>query len=923
MKKFLLLFVPLLMIGAIGGAVWWKYGRARDPFTSAQKLMDAGDLKGAQLELRTAIRNNPNNAAAHFRLGQVHQRLGDPVAAEKELKTARDQGFEARLINPILAQTYMAQGRYRELVRDFNTQGLPPEQAAPLMNMRALAQLSLGDTNAAQASAADGERLAPQSIEAALTSARVALARRDYAGGELKVDRALQISPRSIDALLMKGQLQNVKGDRTRALEAFDSVIAIAPNMLAARLERANVLMMDGKDDRARLDVDAAMALEPRSSMGLYLRAVLRIKAEDYTGADSDLTKIASVLGRFPRGLFYYAIVKYNLGQAEQASDAANKFLARNATDADAVKLFSRIELAARRSAIVIRELNKAQEAGFADSDMLDLLARAYLLAGKPDLALQNMERAAALAPANADILTRLASLRLNLGDASRAATELERALELSPAQAGAAEQLVMASITAGEIDRAIVALEKLRKLQGETETVGNLNALIRMAQLDLDGATAQLEKTIAAFPDSVQPSVNLAKVLVLKNRASDAQDVLAEILERKPTEGAALSSLVGLLLAEGKTTLAVSRLEKARAAAPKDVDIAIGLANLYLRTNEARKGVAIIDELLKEQPGNTALITAKARVLVSLGQSADAQIAYNRVLEENPLDVSARLALADLLIATRDPDGARLLLAAGLKEDPGNSDIMQAMVSAALKAGGLDGALALADQLGRDPANMPAARWLRGDALMATGRFADAANIYNGDLRAEPSTAGVLRLVTALSSSGRADQSTQILRDWMNRNPDDALAADALAGLDLVARRFFEAEKQLTIVLRQRPSDPNALNNLAWVYQQRNDSRARAVAQKSYLLNPSPESADTLGWILVTTGNPAIGLALLRQANIQLPRDPTVAYHLAVAMKETGKRADAAKVLRPFILSAAEFDDRPAATRLLNELSQ
>ncbi len=923
MKKFLLLFVPLLMIGAIGGAVWWKYGRARDPFTAAQKLMDAGDLRGAQLELRTAIRNNPNNAAAHFRLGQVHQRLGDPVAAEKELKTARDQGFEARLITPILAQTYMAQGRYRELVRDFNTQGLPPDQAAPLMHIRALAQLSLGDTNAAQASAAEGERLAPQSVEAALTSARVALARRDYGGAELKVDRALQISPRATDALLMKGLLQNVKGDRTRALEAFDSVIAIAPNMLSARLERANILMMDGKDDRARLDVDAAMALEPRSSMGLYLRAVLRIKAEDYTGADSDLTKIASVLGRFPRGLFYYAIVKYNLGQAEQASDAANKFLARNAADADAVKLFSRIELAARRPALVIKELNRAQEAGFADSDMLDLLARAYLLAGKPDLALQNMERSAALAPANADILTRLASLRLNLGDASRAATELERALELSPGQAGAAEQLVMAGITAGEIDRAIVALEKLRKLRGETETVGNLSALIRMAQLDLDGATAQLEKTIVAFPDSVQPRINLAKVLVLKDRASDAQAILADVLERKPTEGAALSGLVGLLLADGKTTLAVSRLEKARAAAPKDADIAIGLANLYLRTNEARKGVAIIDELLKEQPGNTALLIAKARVLVGIGQSADAQTAYQRVLEETPLDVSARLAFADLLIGARDPDGARRLLAAGLKEDPGNSDIMQAMVSAALKAGGLDGALALADQLGRDPANMPAARWLRGDALMAIGRFADAANIYNGDLRAEPSTAGVLRLITALNSSGRVDQSTQILRDWMDRNPTDALAADALAGLDLGARRFFEAEKQLTIVLSQRPSDPNALNNLAWTYQQRNDPRARAVAQKSYLLNPSPESADTLGWILVTTGNPAVGLALLRQANAQLPRDPTVAYHLAVAMKAAGKRADAAKVLSPFILSGAEFDDRPAATRLLNELTQ
>jgi len=147
MKKLLLLLVPLVVLGAIGGAVYWKYGRARDPFSNAQKLMDLGDLRGAQLELRNAVRANPNNAAAHFRLGQVAQRLGDPVAAEKELKQARELGFEARLINPTLAQSYMAQGKYKELLRDFSPQGLPVEQATPLLINRALASSSAAATS--------------------------------------------------------------------------------------------------------------------------------------------------------------------------------------------------------------------------------------------------------------------------------------------------------------------------------------------------------------------------------------------------------------------------------------------------------------------------------------------------------------------------------------------------------------------------------------------------------------------------------------------------------------------------------------------------------------------------------------------------------------------------------------------------------
>jgi tetratricopeptide (TPR) repeat protein len=86
MKKLILLVVPLLLLGAIGGALWWTYGRAPDLYVKAQKMMDAGDLRGAQLELRNAVRVNPNNAAIHYRLGQVAQRMGDAVAAERDVR---------------------------------------------------------------------------------------------------------------------------------------------------------------------------------------------------------------------------------------------------------------------------------------------------------------------------------------------------------------------------------------------------------------------------------------------------------------------------------------------------------------------------------------------------------------------------------------------------------------------------------------------------------------------------------------------------------------------------------------------------------------------------------------------------------------------------------------------------------------------
>ena len=58
-------------------------------------------------------------------------------------------------------------------------------------------------------------------------------------------------------------------------------------------------------------------------------------------------------------------------------------------------------------------------------------------------------------------------------------------------------------------------------------------------------------------------------------------------------------------------------------------------------------------------------------------------------------------------------------------------------------------------------------------------------------------------------------------------------------------------------------------MNNLAWVYQQQgNDAKAQALARQAYVLSPSPQTADTLGWILTTSGDvihsffiPALGV--------------------------------------------------------------
>lgn len=922
MKKLVLLVVVLLVLAGGGTAAWYKFGRKPDPFSAAKALMEKGDLKAAQIELRNTLRDDPNNAEAHFRLAVLQARMGDPVAAEKEFKLARDNGFDPRAVTSLLAQTYMAQGKFKELLRDFTTDKLPAEQAAPILVLRGLAQLQLNDLDGALATFGEAETAAPLSPDPVLSSARVLIAKRDYPAAEAKVDKALSMNAKSADALVLKGQLLNLNGDRQKALTTLDSALDLAPNTLSARLERANILIATNNDAKAKEDVDFVLRAEPRSAGGVYLQGVLAARAKDFQTADAAFTKIASLLPRFPRGYYFQAIVKFNLGQAEQAADSANKYVSRSPTDIDGIKLMARIDLAMQRPDHAEEVLTRAVAAGLADADTLDLLGRAYAQGGKQVLALQTLEKAAQLAPENADILSRLAAARLGLGDAGGAARDLEHSLELAPQRSDAGEALVVAALASGDVPRALAALDKVKKGKSDPNVVGILTGMVKMAQLDFEGARGAFAGVLRAQPQSVPARLNLARIAALQGKPGEAESMLGEILRQDPANEQALGNLLGILLNDGRVGRAIAVVEVGRAVAPNNVNLIVTLSDLYIRNRDGKKALELIDAAQKTQASNRLLQSARVRALIGAGLLRDAQEAMRQIVASAPTDIAARRALADMMMQNNDVLGAKTSLRDGLKLMPGNAQLLQALAAVDLQVAGPDVAVKTVEDLAKDPANAAAMRGLKGDVLMAGGRYADAALAYDAELKAAPNVGSLLRYATALSAAGKPEDANQVLSSWHEKNPDDTEVTQLLAANEIAARHLDRAEQLLTLVLEKAPNNVVALNNTAWLYQQRSDPRARDVAQRAYLLGPSPQVADTLGWILATQGEPATGLPLLRQASLQLPNDPTVQFHFGATLKALGQVDEAASVLRPLVLGKAEFDDRETATKLYKELT-
>ena len=922
MKKYLAaLAVVFVVIAGAGG--WYAFGRSRDPMAQAREYLAHDDIASATVALRVAVRNDPKNIDAHLQLAQVQMRQGDGVAAEHELKEARQLGADPALIDAPLAQAYAAQDKYKQILEEFQPDSVPEARRPAVLVLRGLAQLATQDVPGAKASIAEAARLAPQSSDPPMASARIAASQRDFATSEHDVDRALSIDPHRLDALLLKAQLLTGRGDRAGALAKLDDAVQVAPRNVTAHLQRAELLIATNADDKARPDVDAAIKIQDRNALAVYFNGVLMTRASKFADADREFTRINTVMNRMPRGYFYLAVVKASLGQNEQAIDAATRYVARAPEDPQARKLLARVQLAAQHPDRAIEALNAATGSGQNDAETQDLLGRAYAAQGRPATAVLNFEAASALAPQNTDVMARLAATRLALGDAAGATGALERSLEVAPDQSRTNEQLVVTSLAAGDTARAASALAKLRQQTGDTETTGILEGMLSMAQGNPQGGHDAFAATAQKYPNSIAARLNLARSLIVLGRGPEAEPVFAEVLAKDATNDQAFTALIGIYLQSNRVNQAITMVQTALAASPNAPVLQTTLADLYVRAGDARHALSYLDETTR---GMTAipvtLQAARARALAAAGQGPEARTAYNAILTANPNDSEARRQLIEMLAQANDFDGAKAAARDGLKLLPGNGALLETLLRIELKANGINGALALADQLRRDPVNSPAALHLKGDAYMLVQRPADAAVAYQAEYKATPSSDLAMRIANADLAANKADEGGQVLRGWVDAHTDDAPAARMAGSMELTAKRYATAEKYLEMSLVKEPNDAITLNNLAWIYQQRNDPRAKPTALHAYTRAPTADTADTLGWIMATGGDPQGGLELEQQAHLQKPTSKTIAYHLAVVLKDLGRRQEAIDTLKPILADPAEFDERADAGRLLGVLT-
>ena len=179
-----------------------------------------------------------------------------------------------------------------------------------------------------------------------------------------------------------------------------------------------------------------------------------------------------------------------------------------------------------------------------------------------------------------------------------------------------------------------------------------------------------------------------------------------------------------------------------------------------------------------------------------------------------------------------------------------------------------------------------------------------------------------MIRLHNAMRLAGERRDADKKLMEYLNQHPDDLSVRAYLADTYAAAGDDASAIKQYQIILKKSPESVVALNNLAELYQKKNDPQAQDYAKRAYKAAPkNPAIADTLGWILILNGDADRGLGILKEAATAAPDNTKILYHYAVALAKAGDKSGARAQLQHLLGSGKAFPEEKQAKALLDKL--
>ena len=165
----------IVVAGAVV-ALAWSAAYAKDSPTSvkeADQYIAQGDLKAAEITLRNAVRDAPQDPVLRARLAEVYLQEGDAFSAEREARAARERNGNEVDYLPVLADALLRQGKFANLIDLVQPGNRDPILESKVRTARGVAAAELHDQAKAETLLGETIKLDPKALRPKIRLARL------------------------------------------------------------------------------------------------------------------------------------------------------------------------------------------------------------------------------------------------------------------------------------------------------------------------------------------------------------------------------------------------------------------------------------------------------------------------------------------------------------------------------------------------------------------------------------------------------------------------------------------------------------------------------------------------------------------------------------------------------------------------------
>ncbi len=903
---------------------------SRDPASRlelAQQKVAENDYVTAIIELKNLLQSSPDNIEARLLLSKVSLALGDPLAAEKELNAALDLGAEASAQTGLHYDIQLTLGSYAGILEALDlaggTEGLSESQA---IEIRAIALLGLGSSIEAETRFRRVLEIEPDSARAraGLAGALDKQGRTEEVQAEIQ--KLIAEHPDYSRGWVLNGQMALRDGRLEGAADSFRLAVQAAKkepdriNEMVSLTGLADALLGLQDLEGAEQTISQLRSFAGGNPMTRLLVARLAYAKQDYATAASELERALNSNPSDLRAMLLLGAINMAQGNFAQAELVLSRVIALAPDNEAAHKLLAQTQMRLSRPEAAIETLGPLLEQSEIDAQISMFASQALLSSGAVDEAIELLRKTLAAEPNNVNVALRLGATYL----AARRNEEAISLLESMPVdETDYRRELMLAMAFTNEqrLEEADVQIENILAEHGDQIDVLNHAGRYYLTLGQWDKARGHYQKALIIDPDNITTRLRLAYLEMQVRDHEASREMLEPILVIDPENLAALMFLADLDARDNRLNNAVSLLQRASAADPEASLPHEMLARAHARLGDGPHAEQAVREAVRLAPENLRTLIAAGETMLDLGKFREALGFYRRAVEVSPRSGIAYYKLSRAQIALGARSDGRASLEKSIELDPNEMSAPMVLAVMEMRDGYPEKALEITDKLREKHGGNPAVYAMEGDVLMALDRMSEAAGAYRRAYAIKPASLVAIRAYQAGMQAGKTD-AHELMVSWLADNPDDGTVMTVLA-------QYHQAQGDADIATRgyRRAIEINennfiAMNNLAWMYYEAGNDQAEGLARKAVDLAPEAGPVvDTLGWILVESGQLEEGTRRLETAALQSPDVLDIRYHLAVAKSRQGETAESVAILNEILADERPFGEREHAEELLAEL--